>query len=75
MTSDRWARVGGGIKSGMLLGPYRLQDVVGEGGMGVVIVALDTKLQRPVAISFSPRKSRTPSRAAGSSAKRSWPRR
>ncbi len=52
MTSDRWARVGGGIKSGMLLGPYRLQDVVGEGGMGVVIVALDTKLQRPVAIKF-----------------------
>lgn len=52
MTSDRWARVGGGIQSGMLLGPYRLQDVVGEGGMGVVIVALDTKLQRPVAIKF-----------------------
>ena len=52
MTSDRWSRLGGGIQSGMLLGSYRLQDVVGEGGMGVVIVALDTKLQRPVAIKF-----------------------
>ena len=74
MTSDRWARIGGGIQPGLLLGPYRLQDVVGEGGMGGDR-ATDTKLHRPVAIKFLSTRSRTRRRAAGSSAKRRWRRR
>jgi eukaryotic-like serine/threonine-protein kinase len=32
------------------IGPYQLRERVGEGGMGVVYRALDTKLNRPVAI-------------------------
>jgi serine/threonine protein kinase/Tol biopolymer transport system component len=38
--------------SGKLLGAYQLNAVIGEGGMGVVFSAVDTKLQRPVAIKF-----------------------
>jgi eukaryotic-like serine/threonine-protein kinase len=40
------------IKEGMQLGPYRIEAVIGEGGMGVVYRALDTKLNRPAAIKF-----------------------
>jgi serine/threonine protein kinase/Flp pilus assembly protein TadD len=39
-----------GITPGMLLGHYRLETVLGNGGMGTVWRALDTKLNRPVAI-------------------------
>src|ERR1700722_11407894 len=37
---------------GSQLGAYRIETVLGEGGMGVVYRALDTKLNRPVAVKF-----------------------
>ena len=36
--------------AGAMLGPYRLDDQIGAGGMGVVFRALDTRLNRAVAV-------------------------
>jgi len=40
------------VLTGQRLGVYELQALLGTGGMGVVYRALDTKLNRPVAIKF-----------------------
>ena len=38
---------------GEQLGPYRIEQKIGQGGMGTVYRATDTRLGRPVAIKFS----------------------
>jgi len=38
------------LAAGSKFGPYEILESIGAGGMGVVYRALDTKLNRPVAI-------------------------
>jgi Tol biopolymer transport system component len=43
------------LKSGDTLGPYRVDELLGKGGMGEVYKGTDTRLGRPVAIKVSAR--------------------
>jgi serine/threonine protein kinase len=52
---ERWRRIdeaGAPVLTGQRIGVYEVQARLGAGGMGVVYRALDTKLNRPVAIKF-----------------------
>jgi serine/threonine protein kinase len=39
------------LTAGTRIGPYEIKSPLGEGGMGVVFRALDTKLHREVVVS------------------------
>ncbi|HLG56890.1 MAG TPA: protein kinase [Vicinamibacterales bacterium] len=49
---DRPAIAIPGLTAGATFGPYLLESALGEGGMGMVYLARDTTLDRPVALKF-----------------------
>ena len=42
------------LTDGAEIGPYRIERIIGRGGMGVVYLAQDTRLHRPVALKSLP---------------------
>ena len=51
---------GARLSIGALLGPYRIDEPIGSGGMGVVYKARDTRLERNVAIKVIPARISSP---------------
>ncbi len=51
---------GARLSIGAMLGPYRIDDRIGSGGMGIVYRALDTRLERNVAIKVIPARISSP---------------
>jgi len=51
---DILGAIGSGFLTGKTLGHYKLETIIGEGGMGVVYRAVDTRTQTPVAVKVLP---------------------